>query len=112
MCIENRKNGLPQSLTSILEEMNRDQGESFDPEKVNLAELERRTGITRSRLRRLKKQGFVCKPHGNTGKHRPRILDGYTGILDCLLQSGVSNAEVCFERLQEAGYKPEFRSRL
>ena len=105
MCIENRKNGLPQSLTSILEEMNRDQGESFDPEKVNLAELERRTGITRSRLRRLKKQGFVCKPHGNTGKHRPRILDGYTGILDCLLQSGVSNAEVCFERLQEAGYK-------
>ena len=44
MCIENRKNGLPQSLTSILEEMNRDQGENFDPEKVNLAELERRTG--------------------------------------------------------------------
>ena len=61
MSIENRNNGLPQSLTSILEEMNRDHGGNLDPEKINLAELERRTGITRSRLRRLKKQGFVYK---------------------------------------------------
>ena len=41
-------------IAQDIEEMKEVQGESFSLENVNLAELERRTGITRSRLRRMK----------------------------------------------------------
>ena len=41
-------------IAQAIEEMKEVQGESFSLENVNLAELERRTGITRSRLRRMK----------------------------------------------------------
>ena len=45
-------------ITQAIEEMKEVQGESFSLENVNLAELERRTGITRVRLRRIKANGF------------------------------------------------------
>ena len=41
-------------IAQAIEEMKEVQGESFSLENVNLAELERRTGITRARLRRMK----------------------------------------------------------
>lgn len=40
--------------------------------KVNLADLERRTGISRKRLRKLKKNGFVVNPHGLSGRKKGR----------------------------------------
>lgn len=40
-------------IAQAIEEMKEVQGESFSLENVNLAELERRTGITRARLRRM-----------------------------------------------------------
>ena len=45
-------------ITEALDEMRREAGESFSLEKVNLAELERRTGVSRAKLRRLKENGF------------------------------------------------------
>ncbi|MDD7699341.1 MAG: hypothetical protein PUJ61_08310, partial [Spirochaetia bacterium] len=45
-------------IAQAIEEMKDPQGESFLLENVNLAELERRTGITRSRLRRMKANVF------------------------------------------------------
>ena len=45
-------------IAQAIEEMKEVQGESFSLENVNLAELERRTGITRARLRRMKANGF------------------------------------------------------
>ena len=47
-------NDLTEIITQTLNEMKKEQGEKFDLNKINLAELERRTGITRARLRRLK----------------------------------------------------------
>lgn len=92
-------------ITQALEEMKAESGDAFMPEKVNLAELERRSGVSRSRLRRLKKNNFEFKPHGNAGKPSPRRnITGYTGILDTLLMNGVTNSVVCLERLQEAGF--------
>ena len=41
-------------IAQAIEEMKEVQGESFSLENVNRAELERRTGITRARLRRMK----------------------------------------------------------
>ena len=82
-----------------------EQGENFSLSKINLAELERRTGISRSRLQRLKENNFIVKPHGRTGqKATATVLTGYSGIIDGLLQRGVTNSSICFERLQEAGY--------
>ena len=46
--IENNKhNDLQEILTQALNELKNELGEKFDINKVNLAELERRTGITR-----------------------------------------------------------------
>lgn len=55
-------------IAQAIEEMKEVQGESFSLENVNLAELERRTGITRARLRRMKANGFKSVPHGRRGQ--------------------------------------------
>lgn len=100
------RNDFKRTIAQALDEMKKEQGDSFELSKVNLAELERRTGISRSKLRRLKRDGFVFKSHGNTG-HKPKnsVLGGFEGHIDGLLAHGVSNSSVCFERLREQGYK-------
>ena len=47
-------------ITDALDEIRREAGENFSLERVNLAELERRTGVSRAKLRRLKENGFQC----------------------------------------------------
>lgn len=60
-------------------------------QKINLAELKRMTGISRSRLRRLKENNFQVQPHGRTGMHASNtVLTGFTGILDLLLQNSIN----------------------
>ena len=77
---KNNGNGLYiEIIAQAIEEMKEVQGESFSLENVNLAELERRTGITRSRLRRMKANGFKSVPHGLTGKKADAtVLNGYS----------------------------------
>ena len=53
--------------------------EKFNPDKVNLAELERRAGISRAKLRRIKKSGFIDLPHALTGRKAEHTL--LTGLL-------------------------------
>ena len=85
--------------------MKEEQGDSFSLDTINLAELGRRTGITRARLRKLKKDGFEIRPHGNKGRRADfTILSGFTSVMDNLLKLGVTNSAVHFERLQELGY--------
>ena len=95
-------NGLYPIITQALEEMKSEQGNSFRLEEVNLSELERRTGISRAKLRRLKKDGF--KSVNRSKKKRKSILDGYTSIIDNLLSRGIRNSSVCFECLKRQGY--------
>lgn len=98
-------NDLQEIITQAIDEIKQKQGENFSLFKINLAELERRTGLSRSRLRRLKENNFIVTPHGRTGqKATATVLTGYSGIIDRLLQKGVTNSSVCFERLQEAEY--------
>ena len=67
--------------------------------------MERRTGISRAKLRRLKKNGFTPKPHGLEGRKAPHsILTGYTAILGDLLGKEVTNSSVFLERLQSVGF--------
>ena len=98
-------NDLQEIITQAINEIKQEQGENFSLAKINLAELERRTGLSRSRLRHLKENNFIVTPHGRTGqKATATVLTGYNGIIDGLLRKGVTNSSVCFERLLEAGY--------
>ena len=102
---ESKRNDLTEIIAQVLNEMKSEQGNSFSLEKINLSELERRTGITRGKLRRIKDNGFVDKPHGLSGrKASTTVLSGFTGILDELLRTGVTNSSVCMDRLKENGY--------
>ena len=50
---ENKSNDLQSIITQVIEEMKSEQGDKFDLNKINLAEMERRTGLTRAQLRRI-----------------------------------------------------------
>ena len=103
--MENKNNDLTEIITQALNEMKMELGDSFDIDKVNLAELERRTGITRAKLRRIKSNGFIDKPHGLTGrKAEHTVLSGYTAVIDNLLSKSITNASLIHERIGELGY--------
>ena len=102
---ENKSNGLEDIVSRAIEEMKSEQGNNFSLDKINLAELERRTGISRAKLRRLKQNGFECKAHALAGRRASQtVLTGYTAILDDLLRKGITNSAVCLERLQAVGF--------
>lgn len=94
------------SLAQALQDMKTEQGESFDLAKVNLAELERRCGISRAKLRRLKSNNFKEMPHALTGRKAYKtVMTGYESVANDLLRQGVKNTSVIYDRLKEAGYK-------
>lgn len=104
-CMEENYNDLTEIIAQVLNEMKSEQGKNFDIDKVNLAELGRRTGISRAKLRRIKSTDFIDLPHARTGKKsETTVLTGFTGIIDDLLRKGVTNSSVCFDRLKENGY--------
>lgn len=95
-----QSNGFLPIIAQAIAEMEETHGEFSSIDEVNLAELGRRTGLSRSKLRRLKRNGFCEKLHGLKGQKKEHILDGYSSVLDALLKSGVRNSKVCLERLQ------------
>lgn len=102
---DEERSSLQETITQALEQMKQGHGEGFKISDVNLAELERMTGISRGRLRRIQKDGFVVKPHGNTGKERhTTVLSGYTGVIDGLLKKNVRNSNTVYKKLLELGY--------
>ena len=62
-------NDLQEIVTQALAEMKQVQGENFSLEKINLAELERRTGLSRGKLRALKKNDFIVMILAIPGQH-------------------------------------------
>ena len=103
--MEKTNNDFTEIIAQALDVMKRESGDSFSLDKINLAELERRTGIPRGKLRRLKANDFVVIPHGNAGRKAEHTsLEGYTGVIDNLLMHGVKNSSVIFDRIKENGY--------
>lgn len=91
-------------IAQVLDEMKAIQGTNFSLEKVNLAELERRTGVPRQRLRTLQKKGFKETESKGRNSAKPfSVMEGYTDLIDSLLKSGVTNSVVCHECLTQAG---------
>lgn len=97
-------NGLKNIISQALEEIKAEQGEDFSLEKVNLAELQRRTGLTRGKLRTLKKNHFKFSIASRKPDPSASVLHGFTDFLDNLLKQGVSSASVCTRRLKDNGY--------
>ena len=85
-----QSNGFLPIIAQAITEMEEANGEFSSIDEINLAELSRRTGLSRSKLRRLKANGFRETPHGLVGQRKGQVLDGYTAVLDSLLRSGVS----------------------
>ena len=101
-----RRDDLQEIMDKALEEMAAEAGEGFDPQACNLADLCRRTGLTRSRARTIKGHGLRVLPHGNTGrKAGTTVPAGHTGLVDDLLGKGVTNSQVTYERLVGQGYR-------
>ena len=97
---------LNETITQALEEMKKELGDRFSLDRVNLAELSRRTHISRSKLRSARKHRFVIMPNGNKGRKKEKtVLTGYTAIIDTHLSGGITNSNVIFKHLQNDGYK-------
>ena len=91
-------NGFASSIAQAIEEMKAEQGDGFSLDRINLAELERRSGVSRWKLRRLKRNGFQDLPRSSKGrKHAATKLSGYTGIIDSLLRQGIKNSSVILD---------------
>lgn len=101
----NDEYGLSQIITQAINELKQKEGDRFDPQNVNLAELERMTGIPRHQLRRMQQYGFEdLARHSGGNRKKYQVLQGFTDILDTLLKQGISNSSVCLDRLRESGY--------
>lgn len=95
-------------VSHVLEEMKEEQGDLFDIKHINLAELERRTGITRARLRKMKENGFSSV---TTSKRSvSTVLTGYTESVNEYLKANISNSVVIFERITAMGYRGSLTS--
>lgn len=55
-------------VAKVIGRMMAEQGENFSQEKINLAELARRTGLLRQKLRRMKQHNFEDTQHASKGK--------------------------------------------
>lgn len=93
------KNDLEDILTQVRIEVKEEYG------IVNLSEVQRRTGISRARLRRWKENGYHVVPNKKVGRPAGSDkLSPYFEILNRLLTKGVTNSEVLYDRLKEKGY--------
>lgn len=94
------------TIAQALQQLKTEQGDKFSPDKVKLAELSRRTGISRKKLRNAKEHGFKIPVHGNSARKKDKtVISGFTELIDNQLSKGVTNSSVIFDRLQENGYQ-------
>lgn len=64
----NNSNDLQSIITQAIEEMKSEHVGDWDADSINLAELGRRTGLTRAQLRRLKQNNFQVTPSCSNGQ--------------------------------------------
>ena len=77
MTEKENSNGLQTIISQALDILNAKYGKTFNLDKVNLAELQHMTGISRSRLCHLQKNYFVVQPHGRIGGNQVDSCSSY-----------------------------------
>ena len=94
------ENDLEKILAYELERI-KEQGQT----KVNLAEIGRRTGISRAVLRRWKSNGYEVRSSGRRGRPGGSVkLAPFADVIEEMLRSGVSNSSVIMSQLRALGY--------
>ena len=98
-------NGLVPIIAQALEVMEAKAGHNIPLDKVNLAELGRLTGLSRSKLRTLKKNNF----QDGIRTKLPRVprkgkLDAFKDVINTYLKQGVTNSAVIFSEIQKEGF--------
>ena len=64
--------------------------------------MARKTGLSRRKLRTLKKNDFIVRPNAHLGqKATTTVLTGYTDFLDDQLQKDNRNSSLLFEWIRE-----------
>ena len=92
-------------IEEAYEAMKEEGSSSYREGKPNIAELSRRTGLSRKVIQRLVSNGLEAKPHGNSGEKGYRAFDArQEELAEALMRSGVSNSAVILSRLKEIGY--------
>ncbi len=72
----------------------------------NLEEMKRKTGISREKLRRWKRGGYVWPLEDNRGRKKGSVkLQGFTGVIDSMLKTNVTNAVVIMKNLVNVGFE-------
>ena len=73
--MSNRYDGLQEIIDEALDSMAAEAGDGFDPQRCNLAEFCRRTGLSRQRARTIKAivRTAFSAPSGNSQKHAAAI---------------------------------------
>ena len=95
-----RDNDLGKILAQVLDDVKREEG------KVNLAEISRRTGISRARLRKWQRDGYRIKENGRAGRPSGKSkLDRFSGMIDGKLRQGITNSAVIYNDLRDLGYR-------
>lgn len=103
---DSERSSLQEIIDKAIEDMAREEGDSFDIGTMNLAEFSRRTGLSRSKVRTLKEKGFKAAPHGRCGmKAKTTVISGFEGVVNAMLADGVTNSEVVFARISAQGYE-------
>ena len=93
------KNDLEEILAKALEETRGPDG------KVNLAEIERKTGVSRGVLRRWQENGYRIIAANKGGRPSgSRKLAAYEENVDQFLKSVLTNSAVILTRIKELGY--------
>ena len=101
----NERNGLQEIIDKVLDDMAAEAGADLDLASINLAEFQRRTGLSRGKARMLKSKGFKVTEHGRCGqKAAVTVMTGFEDAVDALLASGVTNSSVCLDRIRSMGY--------
>ncbi len=73
--------------------------------KPNLAELKRKTGLTRGKLRTWQDHGYVWVKVETRGRKKgSKKLEGFTGVIDSHLRSNITNAVIIHEKLTGVGF--------
>ena len=73
-------------------------------ERINLAETERRTGISRAVLRRWQRNGYSLA-NDKRGRSADNTKTGpFSKTIEALLRKGVTNSSVIIGRIRELGY--------
>lgn len=93
-------------ITKTYDKMKEEGVSSYRGNKPNMAEISRRTGLSRKKIQRLMDNGLQRKKPEDAVSSRSRIItQELAEIADGYLQQGITNSSVIYNFLKARGYK-------